>query len=435
MKQNTQTKMIKRMAISVILIIFSALCLFAIMMVYKAYSPKSALEIATETEENYKLDDEQRADVRNANDFSVNLFKKISEKEDRSNVFVSTIGLLYSMNVINNGASGQTQQEICKALHMAPTDVERINKLCRRFMIGQAKTIETEDLGPLSHMRTAMIFHVGEGVAINKSFQKVLEQDYFAGVIKGKVNSSLQHKINRWCAEQTGGLLPGVQINETDDRSATLLVANYFNGSWVMMFDHSSTKTEPFYGGTSSKVYMMNKTEDERVFSYAKLDDFSMLSLPYNGGYRLYVILPDKVDGLTALMQSLDGEKIRSAMRKLKSYDCIYVKIPKFEVAYTFTANAFLESLGIRKVFSDSSELTRIQSMPMKIKEIKQETKVIMDEEGTRAGAMTSCSFCTLSSLMNPTEAYFYADHPFCYIISDPFGNFCFMGTFRGDPL
>ena len=34
---------------------------------------------------------------------------------------------------------------------------------------------------------------------------------------------------------------------------------------------------------------------------------------------------------------------------------------------------------------------------------------------------------------MNPTEAYFYADHPFVYIIQDPFGNYCFMGIFWGD--
>jgi hypothetical protein len=29
-------------------------------------------------------------------------------------------------------------------------------------------------------------------------------------------------------------------------------------------------------------------------------------------------------------------------------------------------------------------------------------------------------------------DFYFYADHPFAYIIADPFGNYCFMGTFWG---
>lgn len=55
-------------------------------------------------------------------------------------------------------------------------------------------------------------------------------------------------------------------------------------------------------------VNMMNKKEKEKVFSYAKLDDFSMLRIPYVGGYRLYIILPDKDEGLMSLLQSLDGE-------------------------------------------------------------------------------------------------------------------------------
>ena len=83
-------------------------------------------------------------------------------------------------------------------------------------------------------------------------------------------------------------------------------------------------------------------------------------------------------------------------------------------------------------MFSDSAELDRIQSEPMKITDITQMAKVIMDEDGTRAGSITSSSFATLSERVDPTEAYFYADHPFAYIIEDPFGNYCFMGTFWG---
>ena len=242
----------------------------------------------------------------------------------------------------------------------------------------------------------------------------------------------MHQRIDKWCAARTGGLLNNLHINEVDDESATLLVANYFNGRWIQEFDKEETKEEPFHGGTSSKVDMMNKTEHERTFSYAKLDDYSMLEIPYVGGYELYLILPDRVDGLTALLQSLDGSKIRYAMSCLKSYDRLYTKIPKFKVDYTFKASEYLTSLGISKMFSYNSELTRIQSIPMKIIEILQSTKVILDEDGTRAGALTSTSFATLSSRSDPTEVYFYADHPFAYIIADPFGNYCFMGTFRG---
>ena len=88
--------------------------------------------------------------------------------------------------------------------------------------------------------------------------------------------------------------------------------------------------------------------------------------------------------------------------------------------------------MGISQMFGKTSDLDRIHTEQMKIADIKQKAKVILDEDGTRASAITSTSFVTLCSYANATEANFYADHPFAYIITDPFGNYCFMGTFWG---
>lgn len=409
-----------------------AICLLILLMSCKGFLEVSLAQIAAETEENYELSDEQRVMVRNGNDFSFEFFKKIAENEKDSNVFVSTIGMFYSLNIINNGASGATQQEICKALNITPSDIEQMNKLCRRMIIGQAKIRDYKDYGPSSYMRTATLFQAGEKIDINDSFQDILEQDYFASIIKGNVNSKLQKEINEWCSEQTDGIIDNFPIERKDSKSANLLVANYFNGKWIQEFYKESTKTEPFYYGTSSKVKMMNESENEKQFTYAKLDDFSLLKIPYVGGYRLYVILPEKLDGLVELLHSLDNEKIREAMRKLKTYDRINVKLPKFKVEYSFKANDYLKSLGISRVFYKTSELNKIHSEPMMITDITQKAKVILDEDGTRAGVITSTSFVTLCAYTTHTEAYFYADHPFAYIITDPFGNYCFMGTFWG---
>ena len=417
-----------------LVIFFYTACLLSILTGCKDSRQKSVLELAAETEENYGLNEEQQILVRNGNDFSLKFFKRIAEMEGEKNIFVSTIGMFYSLNIINNGASGLARQEICNALDIDTANIERVNKLCRRLMIGQAKVVEDELFGPSSYMRTATLFQAGKRVNMDKSFQEVLEHDYFACIVKGDADGAQQQTIDKWCAEQTEGLLSSIPVKQNDDESANLFVANYFNGRWVQEFDKGSTKKEPFKGGISSTVNMMNMTEYEEIFSYAKLDDFSMLRIPYSGGYRLYIILPDKIDGLASLLQSLDGEKLRSAMSQLKSYSYTYVKIPKFEIEYSLNANNYLASLGVGKMFSDHAELNCIQSEPMKVGEIVQKTKVILDEDGTRAGALTSSSFATLSETMNPTEAYFYADHPFAYIIQDPFDNYCFMGTFWGEP-
>ena len=393
---------------------------------------KSLKAIAAETEEDYQLSDEQRMIVHNGNDFSLKLFKKIAENEKNKNVFVSTIGMYYALNIINNGASGATQQEICKVLNYDKNDMERINNFCRRLIIGQAITSKDLLFGSSSYMRNATLFVAGKDADINKSFKETLNHNYFAGVINGEIDAERQSTIDKWCSQQTDGLLNSMPIRQGDGNSASLFAANYFNGRWIQEFRKNDTKEEPFYGGTSSTVQMMNKTEYEKIFYYAKLDDFSLLNIPYVGGYNILIILPDKVDGLKPLLQSLEVRMVRSAVRQSRPYTYVYVKLPKFEVNYEFKAGQYLKSLGISKLFSNSFELDRIQSQPMKISDISHRTKVILDEDGTRAAAITSASFASLSESMNKNEAYFYADHPFAYIIQDPFGNYCFMGTFWG---
>ena len=421
-----------------ITVILGALCLLTMLTGCKGTLQKTVSENVAEEEEvqtTFWLNEEQENIVRKGNEFSIKLFRKIADDEGKKNVFVSTIGMFYSLNIINNGASGRTRQEICNALSIDTTDIDRVNKLCRILMKGQEKITEERFSGPSSYMRTATIFQAGKHVDIDKSFQKVLEDDYSAGIIKGDVDADCQRKIDEWCAKHTDGLLSSFPLTQRDDRSANLLVANFFNGRWAQKFYKEDTKEEPFHAGTSTTVSMMNMTEREELFSYAEIKDFSLLRIPYVGGYRLYVILPKKVDGLKALLQSLDGEKLRTAIGQLKFYDFVYVKIPKFEVDYSFNANDYLSSLGVGRMFTESAELNRIQSEPMKINDIIQKTRVILDEDGTRAGALTSSSFLTLSETMNPTKAYFYADHPFAYIIEDSFGSYCFMGTFWGNKI
>ena len=249
------------------LITFGALCLLTMLTGCKGTLQKTVSEDVAETEEiqtTFWLNAEQENTVRNGNDFSVKLFRKIADEEGKKNVFVSTIGMFYSLNIINNGASGRTRQEICNALSIDTTDIDRVNKLCRILMKGQEKITEDKDDGPSSYMRTATIFQAGKHVDIDKSFQKVLEHDYSAGIIKGDVDADCQRRIDEWCAKYTDGLLSSFPLTQRDDRSANLLVANFFNGRWVQEFYKGNTKEEPFHGGTSAKVSMMNMTERDR---------------------------------------------------------------------------------------------------------------------------------------------------------------------------
>ena len=154
-----------------ITVILGALCLLTMLTGCKGtpQKVKNVVEDAIGIEEDqttFWLNEEQENIVRKGNEFSIKLFRKIAEEEGKKNVFVSTIGMYYSLNIINNGASGRTRQEICDALNIDTTDIDRVNKICRILMKGQERITENKEDGPSSYMRTTIIFQAGKHIDI-----------------------------------------------------------------------------------------------------------------------------------------------------------------------------------------------------------------------------------------------------------------------------
>ncbi|WP_254795126.1 serpin family protein [Xylanibacter ruminicola] len=110
-----------------------------------------------------------------------------------------------------------------------------------------------------------------------------------------------------------------------------------------------------------------------------------------------------------------------------------YLKLPKFELNFNCITNKWLTSMGIRKVFSRDADFGNV-NREFYLDRISQYAKVKVDEIGTAAEALTSAVLKVkeMGAVEEKSVVYFYADHPFAYIIADPFGNYCFMGTSWG---
>ena len=94
---------------------------------------------AKETEPNYQLSKEETNFVSNSNTFSLKLFQLLSNKKSNGSVTFSPMAVIYSLNMLNNGANGKTQEVISKALGYSTKDLETINALDRKMLIGQRK--------------------------------------------------------------------------------------------------------------------------------------------------------------------------------------------------------------------------------------------------------------------------------------------------------
>ena len=59
--------------------------------------------------------------------------------------------------------------------------------------------------------------------------------------------------------------------------------AVYFKGTWEKQFDANQTSDAPFTrpDGTTVTARMMQRTDEDAIYSYAETPDLQMLSLPY----------------------------------------------------------------------------------------------------------------------------------------------------------
>lgn len=384
--------------------------------------------LTAENNENYQLEEEDRALIQKGNVFSLQLFQKVAA-ETKKSTFISTIGILYSLNILNLGATGETRQEICDALGVDSTDIIRMNALSRRMIKGQEK-MQADDLpGLSSNLLTGCALFVKSGVKISPLFTNDFEHFYFGQIIQGGFDDKMQSQIDEWCSNKTDKKISHLSVEH--DAQSILAIVNCFNGKWEKEFETEKTKEEPFYGGRHKTVMMMNDTDYDKRLTVVQRSDYSLLRIPYRGGYVMYVVLPEKGKTLSSVIRKLTWNELQNAIDNLTKYDTIFIKLPKFEMNYDWIANKWLISMGIRKAFSLKADLENLNK-DFYVSSISQIAKVKVDEMGTDATAVTS-TVLKAKEEKEPSVACFYADHPFAYIIQDTFGNYCFMGTFWGD--
>ena len=384
-----------------------------------------------ENEENFQLREEYRTLIQKGNTFSLQLFQKVAAGEKKS-TFISSIGILHSLNILNMGASGKSRQEICDALGIDSTDLKRMNTLSRRIIKGHEKMQKDDLPGLSSNLLTGCALFVKSGADISKSFTHNFEDCYLGQIIQGEFDDKMESEIDEWCCNKSNNKITHLPIDH--DASSILAVINCFNGKWEKEFSADKTKEEPFSGGRGKTVMMMNDQDNDRRLSYAQRSDYSLLRIPYRGGYAMYVVLPKSGRRLSSVIQKINLKEFQNAIDNLSHYDIINIKLPKFELNYNCIANKWLMSMGIHKVFGRDADFSNLNK-EFYLDCISQYAKVKLDEIGTAAEALTSVVLKAKGEDAEEKKSVvnFYADHPFAYIIEDPFGNYCFMGTFWGN--
>ena len=364
-------------------------------------------------------------DIANTNnEFALDLYKQI--KSDHDNTFFSPLSAYTAFSFLYEGARQNTAQEIQQVFGFEPVSDTRHTNIANLM-----SSINRDD--PTAIVELANALWLRNGFNAHESFSAIGRDVYVSDITTlGPDTVQNVKQINAWGADKTRDKI--TQIVESDEISSVeVLITNaiYFKGVWETPFDPNSTYESYFVINDTSWRDRDFMVLEEVTFDYTKTDDVQVIRMPYNGDrLSMLVILPNELDGINALEESLSVDLLDQWRSELLPTELI-LHLPKFTMKTNYDLKSPLQSLGISDVFDGSADLTGISKDGLYVSGVKQSAFVNVNEEGTEAAAITSISI----SIGVPNIPIFHAGHPFLFIIQDDqSGTILFMGKVY-DPI
>ena len=370
------------------------------------------------------LTDTQAGYVEAGNNMS---FRFLKEMYDEENLICSPLSLQYALAMTANGASGDTLQEIIDFLGYGEEGINALNEYSK-ILLEQLPAVDLD-----VNLKVTDALLVNDKFPLLPSFKKTVEENYYAAVDNMDFSDpdQIAARINKWAKTNTNGFIDKViEPSEiSDDAVAYLMNALYFKAKWAgskyePMFREEGTRSEDFHlkNGKTVKAKMMRNT---RYHEYAEMDGYKVLVLPYaNGKFNMYVLLPDEND-IEEMIEKLQTTSWSDIRANLKQDAEVHVKLPKFNIENKYNLNEALEALGVRKAFEEgSAEFDRMfenkDGYYYWISKVIQKSRIAVSEWGTEAGSVTVVEMNGPTDAgPGPKQVYFYADHPFVFVIGE----------------
>lgn len=359
--------------------------------------------------------------------FGFKLFQEILKQDRTQNVFVSPTSIAIALTMTYNGASGETQQAMAKALELQGMSLQDINQA------NETLKASLENADPDVQLAIANSLWANQGIPFKPEFLQSNRQFYKAKVTElDFARQDAPRIINNWVRENTRGKIDQIIQRIQPDDVLFLINAIYFKGNWSEEFDKSQTTNRPFYlaNGTSKQHPMMAQSGK---YQYYENDTFQAISLPYGDGrLSFYVFLPSQSTNLDTFQQQLTPENWQQWSNQFRMRHGA-IQLPRFKFDYEIQLNNALKALGMESVFDDArANFSNMTSQPVVIDEVKHKTFVEVNEEGTEAAAATSIAIAPTSLSMPETPFQMIVNRPFfCAIRDNQTGIILFMGSIR----
>lgn len=375
--------------------------------------------------------------VNNSTDMSFDLLRQINASDKTANLVFSPVGIQYVLGILNNAADDTTHKNI-NAVWKYPvaTGASAINTELQNKMARAAQFYGGAE-GTRFDIANAM--YVKPGYPINSTFKKIMDA-YKAQIAElDFVQPDAVLTVNKWASTHTNGRIPKIIDQFSDAKNARMVFLNAVNleARWGWEFNKSSTTKKKFMGNSKTTTVDM-MTQGLEYGSYYEDKSVQCMEKRIDGGYSLFVILPQSKDkkALDTVLKKLDSKYLTTMLKGSDSKAVKYegtLYLPRFNVAYTpkdLAGN--LKSLGVdlKSKKANFNKATVKPEYDLILSSLIHKAVIDVNEEGVTASAVTMAEMEDGAALetRKVKKVEMNVNRPFIYGITDRDGSVLFLG-------
>lgn len=333
------------------------------------------------------------------------------------NTIVSPLSLNIALGLAAQGASGETAKELYAYLGS-----ERYTDWVDTYMTF-AEGLYTDGSNDAKYSfsyKLANSVWVNQNETLDPNYQKLVQEKFRAQAqnvdFAGHADETAK-KINAWCDEHTEGLIK--KMVEPDmlsaDLMAILMNSVYFESPWKKSWRVEEHAFQNLKGESTTQEMLF-----DTVSAYYENAHATAFAKDYYNGFQFIGILP-KSEGDFCL-SDLDLKSLLASANYDMDVKAIMPRLAFETSTKSKNINAILQAQGVHLAFDpENAEFhDMVVDQPLYIDDILQKCRIELDEEGTRAAAVTAIMMRKQTAIAEKKEVKeVYLDRPFAFLIYD----------------
>ena len=363
--------------------------------------------------------------VTACDELGAQLLNHLLTQSPGTNALASPLSLALALALVADGATDATTQGYDKLLGVSGQERDQTWSAVQTALNRNDRSLDGFDPGkppetPLVHVANHVVVVDRKDLTVSQTYLDTVLR-WFSAQIEKVPLGDLADNLSKWADKNTAGLIKKTGVQVTGDTALVLQNALLFAAQWDTPFKAEDTREGTFTraDGSTTQTKFMHGT---RIIPYAYGQGWAAVRLGYQGGeldgqgLAMDVVLPTQGTSPADLPPATWAQASAALDQAAAGSDQNEVKIvlPKLDLTSgPVELLEMLKALGL-----DTSSLDGI-ALGLSISQVVQQVRLLVDEEGTVAAALTEVGITAGAALDQSKPIDFVVDHPYVLRLRD----------------